>query len=158
MKISCLKENIMKKIAILLVIALSLLVVQPVLAAPILQASPVPFVDIILKLAMGFASLVGVAALVAALINILKLVGLVQDATAGRWSAGINLVAFAALVAFGVFQPSLALEVLDSTAGQIAQILLFVLGYLVQIVVSPATHAQLKDMRIPLIGTSFSDK
>jgi hypothetical protein len=114
------------------------------------------WLGVILKLAMGFGSLVGVAALVTVLINALKALGLVKDGTAGRWSAGLNLVAFLALAYFAVFQPSLALEVLDGYAGQIATVLLFVLGYLVQIFTSPAVHTQLKAMALPLLGTSQS--
>lgn len=112
------------------------------------------WLGIVLKLAMGFGSLAGVAALVAALINVLKVFGAVKDETAGQWSAALNLVFFAVLVYFGVFQPQIATEVLDGYAGQIAMILLFVLGYLTQIFTSPAVHTQLKAMRIPLLGAS----
>lgn len=112
------------------------------------------WLPVVLKLAMGFGSLVGIAALVAVLINILKTFGVVADGTAGRWSAALNLIAFSALVFFAVFQPQIALEVLDGYAGQIATILLFVLGYLIQIFVSPATHEKLKAMDIPVLGAS----
>lgn len=114
------------------------------------------WLDVILKLAMGFGSLVGVAALIAALINILKVVGVVKDGTAGQWSAILNLVAFFALVYFAVFQPQIAMEVLDGYAGKIAMVLIFVLGYVIQIFTSPAVHTQLKEMEIPVLGKSRS--
>lgn len=113
---------------------------------------------VILKLAMGFGSLVGIAALVAVLINFLKLAGVVKDGTSGQWSAGLNLIAFVVLVLFAVFQPNLTFEILDGYAAQIAAILIFVLGYLTQIFTSSAVHEQFKFMRIPFLGTSFTDK
>lgn len=115
------------------------------------------WLGIVLRLALGFGSLVGVAALVAALINILKVVGLVKDNTAGQWSAVLNLIFFGVLIYFGIFQPQLATEVLDGYAGQIAMILLFVVGYLTQIVTAPAVHTQLKAMRLPVLGASHSN-
>jgi hypothetical protein len=114
--------------------------------------------DLILKLAVGFGSLVGVAALISAIIDVLKTLGVVADGTAGRWSAGLNLVAFAVLVYFAIFQPQIATQVLDGYAGQIAMILLFVLGYLVQIFTASGVHDQLKAMRIPLLGASSTKK
>lgn len=115
------------------------------------------WLGIVLKLALGFGSLVGVAALVTVLINILKALGVVKDGTAGQWSAVLNLIFFGVLVYFGVFQPQIATQVLDGYAGQIAMILVFVLGYLAQIFVSPAVHTQLKAMRLPILGASNSN-
>src|SRR5512139_2555158 len=81
--------------------------------------------EIILKISAGFASLAGVSALVAVIVQVLKLVGVARDDTAGKWAAGFNLVAFLALVSFGIFQPQITMEVLDGYAAQIAVIALF---------------------------------
>jgi hypothetical protein len=128
-------------------------------AGPVLQEdAPLPpdVLNIVLLVMVGFASLVGVSKLIAALINVLKLVGVVQDGTAARWSAGLNLAAFIGLVIAGVFRPDMTMQILDGYAGQIASVLLFILGFVSQIVGSASAHEQLSDARVPLIGTSFS--
>jgi hypothetical protein len=112
--------------------------------------------NIAVTILLGFASLLGISKLIAALINVLKLVGVVKDGTSSRWSAALNLVAFIALVAVGVFKPGLTTELLDGYAGQIAAVLLFILGFLTQIVGSKSGHDALSDAGVPLIGKSFS--
>lgn len=107
--------------------------------------------DIIIKITLGFASLAGVSALVAVLVQILKLVGVAKDDTAGKWAAGFNLVAFLALVYFGVFQPQIAIEILDGYAAQIAVIALFVLGFVTQMTVSKPTYSAFKGANVPLL-------
>lgn len=110
--------------------------------------------DIILKISVGFASLAGVSALVAVLVQVLKLVGVAKDDTAGKWAAGLNLVAFIALVYFGVFQPQIATEVIDGYAAQITVIALFVLGFVTQMTVSKPTYSAFKAAKVPLLGKS----
>jgi tellurite resistance protein TehA-like permease len=117
---------------------------------------PADLLNIVIKIMLGFASLVGISALIAALINLLKVIKVVKEGTASQWSAGLNLAAFIALVAFGVFRPDLAMDILDGYAGQIAMVILFILGFLTQITGSSAAHEQLKTAGVPLIGTSFS--
>jgi uncharacterized membrane protein len=120
------------------------------------DALPPDVLSVLVTITLGFASLVGVSKLVAALINLLKVIGLVKDSTADKWAAGLNLASFIALCLFGVFKPALAMEVLDGYAGQIAMILLFVLGFITQIVGSKSAHDALSDAGVPLIGKSFS--
>jgi hypothetical protein len=140
------------------ILLLALMLSVPVRAMPLTQTSdPVgQILDILIKLIVGFASLAGVASLIAALINLGKVSGLVTDGAAAKWSAGLNLVAFGVLVYFGVFQPGLALEVLDDYAGRIAQVLIFILGFIIQITGSATAHKALKTAQVPLIGKSFS--
>ncbi|MGA2490208.1 MAG: hypothetical protein ABSF99_08480 [Anaerolineales bacterium] len=109
-----------------------------------------------ITIALGFASLFGISALIAALINLLKTIKVVTDGTSAYWSAGLNLAAFIGLVAFRVFRPDLALDILNGYAGQIATVILFILGFIVQIIGSASTHLQLKAASVPLLGTSFS--
>lgn len=124
--------------------------------APLAQAPAPTALDIILKIAMGFGSLAGVSALVSVLVQLGKILGLVKDGTANQWTSGFNLIAFIGLVYFGVFQPSIALDVLDGYAAQIAQIALFVLGFIVQMTVSKPTYDALKSARVPLLARSHS--
>ena len=108
----------------------------------------------ILDLFLQFGQLVGVAACIAALINVFKTFGLVKDGDAGKWSAALNLIALAALVALKVFAPQFALEQVDAHAAMLAQILLIVLGYVVQLFGSDSVHSLLSRLRLPVIGKS----
>jgi hypothetical protein len=110
----------------------------------------------LVQIIIQFSSLAGCAALVAVIINILKQVGVVKDGTAGKWSAALNIVVLAILIAFKVFVPSIATDVLDGYAGQVAQILLVVLGYLVQLFTADDFHNLLAKLKIPVIGKSYS--
>jgi hypothetical protein len=126
--------------------------------APAAQVpAPTPL-DIILKIAMGFGALAGVSALVSMLVQIFKLAGLIKDGNTGKWTAAFNLAAFVVLVYFGVFQPSVALEVLDGYAAYLAQIALFVLGFVVQMTTAKPVYAAFKNARVPLFGFSYSAK
>lgn len=147
-----------RSVALLVVVLVSfaLMAFAP-MAAPTAQAPESNPLDVILKIALGFGSLAGVSALVAVLVQIFKLVGLVKDSTAGQWAAGFNLVAFIGLVYFGIFQPSIVISVLDGYAAQIAQIALFVLGFVVQMTTSKTAYTAFKSARVPVLGTSLSD-
>lgn len=109
----------------------------------------------ILNLLLQFGQLAGLAALIAALVNVFKTFGLVKDGDAGRWSAALNLVGITALVGLRIFAPAVTLEVVDANAAALANILLIVLGYVVQIGVSQKTHFTLSAAKVPLIGKSF---
>ena len=117
---------------------------------------PADVFNVAVMIMLGFASLIGVSKLVTVLVNLLKLTGLVKDGTSDRWAAGFNLLAFIALVLLGVFRPDLTMKVLDGYAGQIAAILLFILGFVSQMIGSKTGHDALSAANIPLIGKSFS--
>lgn len=123
---------------------------------PDLQVPEPTVFDVILRIAVGFTSLAGVSALVAVLVQIFKLLGLVKDGTAHRWTAGFNLIAFIVLVYFGVFQPSVAVSILDGYAAQIAQIALFVLGFVVQMATSKPVYSAFKTAQVPLLRYSLT--
>lgn len=144
---------------LILVTVLMLLVAcspMPALLATADVPLPAEVFDIVVVIMLGFASLVGVSKLVTVLVNLLKLTGLVKDGTSAQWAAALNLIAFIALVLFGVFRPDLTMELLDGYAGQIAAVLLFVLGFITQIVGSKTGHDALRSANVPLIGKSFS--
>lgn len=144
---------------LMLVTILMLLVAcspMPALLAAADIPLPADVFNIVVMIMLGFASLVGVSKLIAAVINLLKTIGVVKDGTSAKWAAALNLLAFIALVLLGVFRPDLTMELLDGYAGQIAAILLFVLGFISQIVGSQSAHESLSNARIPLIGKSYS--
>jgi len=146
-------------LTVLLVIALAALLPATVYAAPAADMPlPPDVLNVVITIVLGFASLIGISKLIAALVNLLKLTGLVKDGTANKWAAGMNLAAFIALVIFGVFRPDLTMNILDGYAGQIAMVILFVLGFIVQITGSQSAHNALKAAGVPLIGASYSGK
>lgn len=99
-------------------------------------------------------ALVGVGALVAALVNIGKSAGLVKDGQAQVYSTGLNLVALVALFALKVWAPQIDVANLDATAGQIANAALVVFGLLVQLYGAKWAHGALTG--VPGVGKSFS--
>ncbi|MDR3572860.1 MAG: hypothetical protein P4L50_03280 [Anaerolineaceae bacterium] len=133
-------------------------VVQPgaiVSTAPVYQvAQPVLPAPTPSDLFAQFGSLVGYAALVAAIINIGKKVGVVKDGNAQFISTILNLIGLVGLLLLRVFKPDLDIAGLDAAAGQIAVGALVVFGYLVQLAGSKFTHFVLKGT--PLIGKSFT--
>lgn len=142
------------------VFALSLvltLVVTPALALGNLQTQPPPTVlEIILSVILQFAQLAGVGAAIAAIIGILKTFKVIQDGDAGKWFAGFNLVAIAILVYLKLFQPQIAIEIVDAQAAIFAEILLLIAGYVVQLGAGRFAHTLFAELRLPLIGKSFS--
>ena len=112
--------------------------------------------EIIQLITGGFVSLIGVPALIAAVVNVLKFVGLVKDDTASSWSAGLSLLGFVAVVLFRILRPDIMLDVLDGYSGQIAQIIVYLMGFIVMMFLPAAIHAKLKAAQVPLLGKSFS--
>ncbi len=123
-------------------------------AMPLLVA--IDPLSVIITIAVAFGALVGVAALVAALVQLGKVIGVINDGTSANWSAGLNLMFFIALVAFGLFRPDLTLGFLDGYAGRLAQALVYILGFVVQFTSSKPIYDRLKSAKIPLLGYSFS--
>lgn len=110
----------------------------------------------IVSLTTQFASMVGVAALIAAIINVGKTLGIVADGSSDKWAAGLSLLAFGLIVALGIFRPDLVLADLDQQSGQIATVLLFVAGLLAQTGLTGWAHGIIKGL--PIIGKSFSNE
>ena len=100
-----------------------------------------------------WAALVGVAALIAVLINVMKLVGVVKDGQAPTWSAGLNLAGLIALLVLKVVKPEFDPGEVDQQAGTLAEIGVLITGFVLQLLASKATHAAVKG--VPVIGTSF---
>jgi len=101
-----------------------------------------------------FASLGGVAALVTALVNALKRIGVVKDGQSANASLLLNAAGFLAVILLKVFAPTFDFTSADATAGSLAQILVLVLGLVGQLIVSKGLHAGLRGL--PVIGKSFS--
>lgn len=106
-------------------------------------------------LIIQFGTLAGVAALVAALVNVAKTFGL-PDGSAPKLSAGLSLAAFIGLVALKVFAPSVDVLSLDKQAADFAVAALYVLGFIVQIGLPGKVHNFLSGSYIPFIGKSYT--
>lgn len=101
-----------------------------------------------------WTALVGIAALIAVLINVLKLAGVVKDGTAQTWSAGLNLAGLVALFALRIFKPGLDLSEIDKHAAAFAEIAMVIIGYLTQLLSSKLAHLALR--QVPVVGASFT--
>jgi hypothetical protein len=82
--------------------------------------------------------------------------GWITDGTSGRWFAGFSLVAIGILVYLKLFQPQIAVEFVDSQAAILAQVLLLILGYVVQLGSGMTSHTIFAKLRLPGIGKTFS--
>jgi len=105
-----------------------------------------------MEIVTEFTALIGVAALIALLINAGKVVGLVKDGTAQTWSAALNLIGMIALLFLKVFKPNLNLIAIDTTAGQIAAAGVVILGLISQLGISKLTNTFVRG--IPVIGAA----
>ncbi|MDO9128566.1 MAG: hypothetical protein Q7U34_01745 [Anaerolineales bacterium] len=114
------------------------------------------YINTIVALTVQFGSLLGVAALVAALVNVLKVFGVVKDGTSQYWASGFSLVLFVVMVVLGIFRPDLTAVFVNDIALKIATVLTFVLGFVTTIVAAPFWHNQLSAGSVPIIGKSFT--
>lgn len=105
-------------------------------------------------LIIQWPALIGIAALITVIVNVLKGFGWVKDGYAQAWSAGLNLLGMIILIGIKVVRPDLGLEFLDGTAGMIASVLTVFSGLLIQVVSSYLLHRSIAG--IPVIGKSFS--
>ena len=99
----------------LIVIALSAFMVPTALALS--DSPPSTVLDVILSVFVQFAQLAGIGAAIAAVVNVLKAFKVVSDGTAGKWFAGLNLLAIGGLVYLKIFQPQIAIEFIDAQAA-----------------------------------------
>lgn len=97
-----------------------------------------------------YASLAGIGALVAVLVNLGKTLGFIPDGWAKRAAALGNLLAFAVVFLLQVLELPVSIPALDESAAFLAQ----VFTLLVQLASSQAAHTLLKGL--PWVGTSYS--
>ncbi len=146
----------MKKLSTTLLVVFAVTMILPVTvlaASPIQTASPL---DKVLEVFLQFGSLAGFAAAITAVVNVFKAFGAIKDGTAGKWVAGLNLIALSALVYLKLFQPQIAIEYIDAQAAVAAQIAMLILGYIVQLGAGTWAHGVLSKLRLPWIGYSHS--
>lgn len=100
-------------------------------------------------------ALVGLPALWAAIIDLLKFAGVVTDGTAGKWNAAFNLLTLVLVVVALNFFPALNIPAIDEKLLEIAKLVGLVLVYVAQIFESKGVHALITKV-VP--KASFSNK
>jgi len=98
-------------------------------------------------------TLLGFAALITVIINVLKRYGVIQDGQAGLVSLGLNFALLGFVIVGKYF--GLDLTQADDIAGAIASLVTVILGLLLPPLVSLGVH-RLARKRIPLVGFSHS--
>jgi len=102
-----------------------------------------------------FVALIGFAALVSFLVNLLKVLKVVKDGTADKWVAGFNLIGLLALGVVRIFYPQYDIKPIDTALGSVAVIGMYILDYVVMLLGSKLTYFGVKGL--PLIGKSNSE-
>jgi hypothetical protein len=91
-----------------------------------------------------YGGLLGLAALIALVIDGFKRLGWVQDGTSQNWSLALNFVGFLGFVLLRWFKPELDYLALDATLAAIATIGTSIIALIAQLAASKITHAVLK--------------
>lgn len=112
--------------------------------------------NLIVSVFTSFSQMAGVAALVVALVNVLKTFGVVTDGNAGQWFAGLDLGAIVLLILAQIFYPQIGVAVLDSNAGLAGMVIMLILGYVGQMGFGKVVHALFSSLKLPVIGKSFT--
>lgn len=105
-------------------------------------------------LVIEYGSLMGIAALITVIINVLKWRRVIPDGYAPAISGGLNLVVLIAMYALRIFKPDFIFADLDPIAMEIATVANFILQYFVSIGTSKVAHSGIKD--VPIIGFSYT--
>lgn len=106
------------------------------------------------QIVVEVGALVGFAAFVSVVVNILKYFNVVQDGTADKWVAGFNLVGVLALYIARMLIPDWDPAIIDSALGEIAAVAGYILSFVVMLLGSKLTYTAVRGL--PLIGKSHS--
>lgn len=137
---------------LLFVVLLLLMIVTPVSAnSGVDQQAIAPQFD---QTVTEVLALLGFAAFISLVVNILKFFGVVKDGTADKWVAGFNLVGILALYFVRLFLPTFDPLPIDNVLAQIAAVGGFILSYLTMIFGSKITYKAVRGL--PMVGKSHS--
>jgi hypothetical protein len=100
-------------------------------------------------------TMVGAQALISLLVDVLKWSGVVNDGTAGKWSAAFNLLGLLG-IAIGLYvNPAFDFSQVDAQFMVLAQFLTLIFGYIIQVAGSKRVH-QLTVQGLGVTGLSAS--
>jgi hypothetical protein len=100
----------------------------------------------------AFAALGGLAALLPAIINVLKKLGVVGEGEADGWQAMINAFLFVIFVGLRIFLPNLDVGVVDSVLFQIAAVITAILSFFGQFAISRLAYKKVWKGRLGAFG------
>lgn len=128
--------------------------VRPALSVGI---PPSGWLDFLVGLVAQFPLLVGVAAVVAIVVNLLKLIpgGPVNDTNVEVWKNYLSLGAFVVVAILGIFNVDFTPVIVDTVAAKIAQILVYLSGFITVAGFSGIVHRNAL-RGLAFVGTSFS--
>lgn len=87
-----------------------------------------------------FGVLVGVPFVIALVIDILKQFGVVDDGTAGKWSAVLNLIVILGLAVLLKFVPNFDVASIDAKILELAKAVAIIVVYLIQLFGTKSAH------------------
>lgn len=87
-----------------------------------------------------FGVLVGIPFVISLLIDLLKQFGVVDDGTAGKWSAVLNLVSIVVLAIAMKFYPSFDYVSLDAYIYEIGKALMVIITFILQLIGTRSAH------------------
>lgn len=109
--------------------------------------------DNVLAIAQG---LVGTFALIALLINVLKWAGVINDGSAGKWSAAANLIVLVVVTVVFKLYPTFDFGTVDAQIAEFAKVAGIVFAYIVQLVGSRGVHKAMSyGLRLPAFSHSL---
>lgn len=85
-------------------------------------------------------TLVGLQLLLSFVIDVGKYIGLVDDGTAGKWSAVFNLVTLIFVAAWLKFFPTVDIYAIDNQLLELAKVLIYVFAYVTQLIGTKRVH------------------
>lgn len=106
------------------------------------------------QILIEFAALLGFAAIVSLLVNVLKVFGVVKDGTADKWVAGFNMLGVLTLLGLRLFVPEFDIAPIDSAMKEIAIIGTYILSYVSMLLGSKLAYFATRGL--PVIGKSNS--
>jgi hypothetical protein len=109
-----------------------------------------------MELITQFELLAGFAAITAALVNALKVFGVVKDGTAPQWSLAISTLGLVTFISLKLFKPDINIPGLDAGLSEAAEIFTYALGVAAALGLPGLFHGLFKAGSVPLIGKSFS--
>lgn len=98
------------------------------------------------------STLLGFAAFVMMLVNILKAFGVVKDGTADKWVAGFNLLGVVLLYSMRLIQPDFDVLPVDAVFKEVAYVGTYILSFIVMVGGSRLSYLAVRNL--PLIGKS----
>ena len=85
-------------------------------------------------------TLIGVPLAIALLIDVLKWAGVVEDSTAGKWSAAFNLIVLGLIVIALKAYPQFDFASVDAQVSEFVRFFALVFGYVVQVSATKKLH------------------